>query len=90
MIVGVGRDPVIEQVAVVVPGERHAAHGRQPVGVVVDVGGRAAVRHLRQAVARRIVGVGEKGAVSVIYLLLIVSNSSSNSELSGISAMEWP
>jgi len=60
VIIGVGVDPVVQQVAVVIPGVGDPVHARQPVGDVVLVGSRASGGRLRQLVANRIVDVKVK------------------------------
>ncbi len=53
-VVGIRAHPIAGQVAVVVPGVRHAAHVDEPVGVIVGVHGRGRERRLRQAVVHLI------------------------------------
>jgi hypothetical protein len=60
VIVGIGVHPIVEQVAVVIPGVGHPVHAGQAVGDVIGIGDRRdAGGGLAQPVADRIVGVLE-------------------------------
>lgn len=66
MIVRVRALPIIEQIAVRVPGVGHAVNAGEPVGSVVGISVRASQSVLRQAIAHGVVGVVEVSTIGVV------------------------